>query len=157
MVHGAPDYYNAKSVAAQPGDTEMRIQIRPTYGAWKRLYYSDTVPGGVTTSLGSIAGKGMIYGGNILISSTGVVDTDFLQLLLDGTVFSNPMMQALNLFSLSKETCNPFYLLKWDSVLFVYAVGFMPGISFETSVQVRYSEAVGRTPQIIMQLFYALI
>ena len=45
----------------------------------------------------------------------------------------------------------------FDNVNFVYVIGLMPGITFESSIEILYQETYGRTPVVRSQIIYTEI
>lgn len=154
MASGRPDYFRGVDITYQ---TLGEIINRPKYGGSNYDEGGITVAADGITDLLTVAGKGMIYGGVLLIDHGASVARGKVQLVIDGDLMSGMGFDYLNSHSIIVPRVYPVYLLKFDDVNFVYAVGISHGITFETSFVMRFAEADSQTPSPDYKLIYALV
>ncbi len=154
MSSGLPDFYRGIDVAFQ---SLGQIINRPKYGG------ADVVDGTVIvtatsgTTLVTVTGKGMIYGGYMYLDSAASQKTGSPLLNVDGNLLTVLDFEEMNKFGLSRQWSKPYSLVKYNEVDFVYAVQLYYGITFETSFFLSYSESEGATPSVRYAVVYALI
>lgn len=154
MASGLPDYFMGVDVAFQ---ALAEMVVRPKFGAAQAANSSGVMTASTKQTLVSVAGKGMIYGGTIGILSAGVQRSDIPILSIEGIELSIATLLNLNKYRMSKESCSPMYLMKYDDVGFQYSVAISPGLTFETSFKVLYDEREGSTPTVFCRVLYAVI
>ncbi len=142
MTSGLPDYY---------------LGMRPRYGAAQNNSDGKVVTARDTTILVTVSGKGLIYGGNVLLDPAGSQAIDVIRLLIDGQYLSAGSIYSLYLFKFNKPWSSSLYLIHYDNETFKYAVGISPSITFESSFQVEYKECYGNTPTVYHNIDFALI
>jgi len=142
MAVGLPDYYRG---------------IRPRYGAAQLLRADKDAVANDTVLLGGVTGKGMIYGGHVETVHTSTQQDCKVELHVDGKDIGSKNLDNLVLFALDTEHSYATYLLKYDEVGYRYVVGILPGITFEKSFEIYYTESHGGTPRIRTRILYALI
>lgn len=130
---------------------------RPKYGAAQRVVGSITATASTKVSLGSVSGKGMIYGGFIAAYDTQTQALGLVYIEIDGVVFAAWTFNSINGWKLYEEHSYPFYMLQYDDSGFFYTVGISRGLTFETSFEIFYEEQYGRTPAVHFQVNYAVI
>lgn len=133
------------------------IMNRPKYGAAQRVVGSITAPASTKVSLGSVSGKGMIYGGFIAVVHDLTQENSLVYIEIDGDVFAGWLLSSINHWGLNVENCYPFYMLRYDNAAFQYSVGISGGLTFETGFEVFYEDVYGRTPIVHFQFNYALV
>lgn len=154
MSHGLPDYYRGVDIAYQ---ALSELINRPKYGAAQQEYSSVTVTNNFTTTLLSMAGKGVIYGGVLYMDYTASQSNAVVALYVDDVQITAFSLANLTLFGMTKEHAYPVYILAYDEVNYRYCVGFSGQITFETSIVLKYLENNGGTPLVLTRLIYALI
>jgi len=156
MASGTPDWYGFRMVNIFAQDLSEIIN-RPTYGAAQRSAGgTSATPTGLTT-LVTVSGQGMIYGGYLYVDGTGTCDTDIWQITVDGTVMSASSLFQVNKRKITDKHMDILYEVNYDDTSFLYTHGIMPAITFETSFDIKYSETNGRTPVVVATVIYALI
>lgn len=130
---------------------------RPKYGG--ALLSEDTVE---LTASGehvfvTVEGKGMLYGGFISSVDSNIVDTDVPRLRVDDQLISSWSWDALRRYNFSSPNALVFYLLCYDEVAPTYAVALSYGITFETSLSLRYYCTTADSRYISYSLLYALV
>lgn len=142
MASGLPDYSNV---------------VRPAYGGGQRLASSKTVTASDDTTLLTITGKGMVYGGYILLDHTASQVNSIPVLAADGKKICSIKFDTLNKYNMVSPGKYPVFLTKFDNVNFIYGVAFSYGITFETEIAMNYIEAHGATPVVNYSLIYTLM
>jgi len=82
---------------------------------------------------------------------------DEYDLYIDGLLVARAPFQDIDKFNVATEHAYAFYKLLFDDVNFDYVLGIMPGITFEKSFEIRYSETYGQNPLVTGQLLYTSI
>lgn len=154
MAKGYPDWRLNVDVS---GQLISEIINRPKFGGAQVLQYYAAIPASQNTSLGSVEGKGMVYGGFINVQGVATQKADNIRIYVDGTFLANAPISMLNAFSITSEHSYPIYELSYDNSAFIYNIAFSHGITFETSIEIKYEEMYGRTPTVSMDFIYALI
>lgn len=142
MSSGLPDYLGG---------------IRPRYGGAEDSSGFKVVTANDQTILTTISGKGMIYGGVLRVGPASNQKNSAIWVYVDDEKLSVDSFGSLNLWGMTKEHCYPVYLIMYDDVNLAYAVGISHGITFETSLQLMYSEVYGSTPIVTYRVIYALV
>ncbi len=142
MASGLPDY---------------KIGVRLAYGQARQKAGGLIVKASDITEILSVTGKGVIYGGAVIVDYTASQNGSFVMLEVDDVQLSSANFFTLEAYGLDKQYCFPFYLMKYDDVNFVYTVGVMEGITFESGLRYLYEEINGDTPTVTGFLIYALM
>lgn len=142
MAHGLPDYYRG---------------MRPRYGAAKCLTSYLDIRAGELETLVNVSGRGVIYGGYVLLDYDATQNQSFATLVIDGQPSVSNSFEALNKYSLNQHRSSIVNLLVYDDIDFVYSVGLAYDITFESSILLQYKENHGKTPRVYYSLIYALI
>lgn len=116
-----------------------------------------TVVANVRTSLISVTGKGMIYGGFIALEYTESQANSRPELWVDGVYVANENFVSLKLWGVEKPFNFSLVLAKYNDTAFVYCVEIGCVITFEESVELIYYERHGKTPNVVARLCYALV
>lgn len=153
MAEGLPDYHRPIDVAIQ---TMTEIVNRPKYGAAEILIINSAVGINQETWLGSIAGKGMIYGGWITVDLQGSQWNSIPILRIDNEEVGRTSFANLYRYSLTKEHNEGTYLRAYDITNQIYTVGISHGFTFETQFEILYYETHGLTPTVYARIIYAL-
>jgi hypothetical protein len=154
MSKGAQDWIARTDVLLQ---TLSELIVRAKYGAAQVAVINTVALASVDSTCVSIAGKGCIYAGNFLCTDVATCLNDFYFLSVDGQ-------------DLIDWSFNDYYLLGIDTIpgagmagtcvddvnfRYCQISGF--GMTFETSLKVKFREAYARTPQLRGHFMYALI
>lgn len=142
MSSGTPDYYQT---------------VRQVYGSAKCEYGGKYVNASADTILGTAGGKGVIYGGQISITGTGVQYGDSIKLYIDDEQISFGTFQQMNLYNVNKEHRSALYIIKYDDINYRYGLSLSHGITFDLSFELRYTEVHGRTPAVGWTVVYAVL
>lgn len=154
MASGLPDFYRGVDVKLQ-ALSELTARLKngtPTSSAGNKVVASLG-----RTSLLSVTGKGMIYGGLVFLNHTSTQKAAEVIQVVDGDDMVSLTFDNLNLLSVDKVGMYPLVLRRYDEVNFIYCVGLGSGITFETSFEVVYNELNTTTPTVFTHLLYALI
>ena len=143
MPHGSPDYWG--------------ISVRPSLGAAQREIYLLNAVASDTRQCAIIHGNGILYGGHVASQGIATQKTDTYNLYIDGNRIAHTQFEFHNEAHINKEHSSPLYELQYDDVNFLYVLGIMPGITFESSFEIRYTEAPGRTPVLLGEIIYTII
>lgn len=154
MATGLPDYYRGIDVTYQ---TLSELMNRPKYGAAQSISAGFVVTPSAETEITTVSGQGMIYGGMLGVIATDQIWVDVPILKIDGVEISIANFYTINDFRMYPEKSYPFYMLRFDDVLYRYAVGISSGMTFETGFDVLYEEGAGRTLSVSLRVIYALV
>jgi len=154
MASGLPDYYRGVDIAYQ---ALSQMIIRPKYGAAIRTQGMAAVTANAITTIATVAGKGMVYGGLLMLQSAASQRNSAPYIHVDGALLNNLTFFGLQRYGVEGEANYPMKILRYDEVNFIYSVGFLYGITFETSLTITYFEDHGATPVVVSHLVYALI
>lgn len=142
MASGLPDYFKA---------------IRPRYGAANSEIAVVQVVAKEETELVSVVGKGVIYGGALHLALASGQKNSVPVLEVDEANIAELNFFTMNFYHMNIVGCYPFYLLTFDDVSGIYAVGISGGITFEKGVRVLYQEEHDTRPWVVCRAIYALI
>ncbi len=133
------------------------VTNRPKYGASQAASGTAIITTTALTTLFTISGKGMIYGGRLV--STGNVSHSLhtLKLYVDGELVLVNAFSELLSYNTAIPFSTPFYLMNYNDVDFVYAAGFNYGYTFESSIVLQYGRTETGTFPVYYILYYALI
>ncbi len=142
MSKGTPDYYRT---------------VREIRGAAKALEGGETAVANSEKDLGSVSGKGVIYGGVIYAVEAASQKNSQARLYIDDVMITQSSFQTLKEKNLTIEHSYPLYLRQFDEVNYQYSVGVSGNITFETSFKITYREEHGATPSVGFEVIYALL
>lgn len=142
MTSGMPDYLRG-----------MRLK----HGAPMESAGSKAVASLGYTTLLTVSGKGIIYGGLVFLNHTSSQKSSEVILELDGDRMISMSFTDMNLLGIDVFGIYPQMLRKFDDVNFIYSVGLCYGVTFETSLKVIYNELHGSDPTVFSQLMYAIV
>lgn len=142
MASGTPDYFQT---------------VREVYGTASVAGYSKTATANAERQLVLVTGKGVIYGGALILSSANSQKNSFPILRIDGVKISWTSFYSMNFYNYYVKGCYPFYLLVYDEKNFNYSVGISGGLTFESSFEIAYDEKHGDTPTVLARPVYAII
>lgn len=134
------------------------LTIRPKYGTRGVLEFANFVTASDTTSLGSVEGKGIIYGGAVAVQGVAACGGDSVGSALDGGLeyFCPTMLECIT-FGLTAQHGGTWQLETYDDTLFRYAGSLSIGITFESKLEILYKETAGRTPYVLSKIMYAVL
>lgn len=139
------------------GNPDYLRQVRQMYGGAHSDKFGYAVTANALNELGTVKGKGIIYGGFITLEYTSTQLTGYPMIEIDGRYMEYASFFLTNKMGFKQEHSLPLYELLYDDVNFRYNVGVMPGITFEEKVTLLYREWEGTTPTVIGCLIYALM
>ena len=142
MASGTPDYF--QTIRQQYGGAKV-------YGAWH------TVTANAFTTLLSVSGKGMIYGGALVLDAAATQKNSYMAVFIDGSSVLASTFERMNEYGHNNPGGYPLSLTMFDEVNFKYAVQLLYGITFETNFRIDYRESHGATPLVNLGLVYALL
>lgn len=142
MASGLPDY---------------KREARLVYGEAQRAAGNVLLTALGTKTLCEKLGKGVIYGGTVYLDHTATQSKAVVELHVDGWQIGDTSFVNLIKYGFVKPRMKSTYLISFDEVNFVYAVGISPGVTFDERVKLRYDERDGGTPTVFYEIFYALI
>ncbi len=154
MATGLPDYYRGVDITYQ---TLSEITNRPKYGGGNMDTSVVLVGANEKAEIIEVIGKGMLYGGSLRVAMTSVQYLSRPILEIDGVEIANLTLYTLDIFGYVVEHSMPMYLLRFNEVEFIYAVGISSGITFETSFRILYHEGHGVAAIASSDVVYALV
>uniref|UniRef100_A0A6M3IF71 Uncharacterized protein n=1 Tax=viral metagenome TaxID=1070528 RepID=A0A6M3IF71_9ZZZZ len=132
------------------------VMNRPKYGGALRAYGATSCAGGSWTTLFTLSGKGMVYGGWIVDSNVNADVTDRVRYLIDGNEIYEGSLWYFYFYGLLNPLINPMVIIKYDPTIKQYILGFSYGITFEASIEVKFKPMFA-TYDIGYSLCYALV
>lgn len=133
------------------------VTNRPKYGGAVTTIGGVAVTANDRTTLATVSGKGMLYGGVIFLWASGSQKTAYPLLQVDGELIAHMKFETLMRLGINKPFAYPLFLLMYDDVEYEYCVAVMQNITFETSFDLIYDEREGATPTVYFHVCYALI
>lgn len=139
---------------------DFLVEIRHTFGA-ARLAETPLIglfpPRDVPTTIYSILGKGVVYGGYISTTGPGIKNLDYVIVTIDGVTITEVNYITLISYNIVGPWDDLLHILYYDDVTWRYAMGYMPGITFETGFKVEYVSKGPIGATVHSRLIYALI
>lgn len=131
--------------------------MRPKYGSAAQESHSVTLTASGSNTLKTITGTGILYGGRIWTIDSDIDTADEIELWVDGVVFADMNWVAMKNSNYTVPEPAGIYIVHYDTVEPRYVCGLIGGITFETSISLRYvcADATARTMS--YGLLYALI
>lgn len=176
MASGRPDYYIGVDITYQDlaelivrpqnipqidvdilTQTLSEVTNRPKYGGALLVHGSVAVTAGQINTLVGVDGKGMIYGGYVYLDYANSQSAGQVRMLADDQTLNYDSFSLLNNFGVTEPGRSAVFLSKYDDTNFIYCAGLSHGITFETSIELKYFENQGYTPTVHYRLVYALI
>jgi len=142
MASGLPDY--------------QRL-VRERYGGATVSQGSAVANALTTKTLVTVSGKGMIYGGYVVLDHSSSQKDSAVRLILDGSEHVATTFADMNKYGLVKDRTLPMVMSVFDDTEFIYGVSLTYGVTFESELKVVYNESHDSTPTVIYQVIYALI
>lgn len=149
------DNSEGKDMAA--GMPDYQSIVRPRYGGALSTYGYLTMASGGSTLLAEVFGRGMIYGGYVLVNYTSSQKDSLVYFYADNSLLVYDDFASLAEFGLALPGTYPLSIVKFDDVEFKYCVLFSYGITFETGFRLAYGERHLATPKVKFRLVYALL
>lgn len=116
---------------------------RPKYGGARGVTDLVTCIVSEWTTLFTISGKGMAYGGVIANLASNSDYTDHVRYTLDGQVIFDDSFYNLNRYALVNPLGFPIFLTNYSSGVPEFCCSFSYGITFDVSVKVEFMGSVG--------------
>ena len=154
---GSPDYHPIISIAPTSNLDDTALIVRFNHGKAMRIIAAILATASATVSLFSVLGKGMIYGGYGTSLGLANQQTDAYSLEVDGQILFQHSFKGMDEWKLNTLSSGALYLLENDTVFFRHCVGVMPGITFQTGFEMKYTEISGNTPTVAALINYALV
>lgn len=134
---------------------------RPKYGAAEIASNTVHLTTTATTTLFTISGKGMIYGGILYSYDSDINPVDRISAFADYTppeesIFNESWKNLVDR-GVFLEHALPLYLLRYDTVTPWYVVAFSHGITFESDFTVKYTAQDATDRELFWRVVYALV
>ncbi len=142
MSSGTPDYFRT---------------VRQNYGAAKKLDNTIVATAMLKVTLADIQGKGMIYGGYIFLDAPATQQNDYIEIEIDGQALSYQTYANMMKYNVAKENQQVLYMMVYNEVKSIYAIGISKGITFDTSIVFYYINTYLGTPTVRCSMIYALL
>jgi len=139
------------------GMADYSSVIRPKYGATAKVEGAQVVPADLTTTIATVGGRGMLYGGFIQVLHASTQRLSVPIIYVDGVHIVATAFYYLDKMGTKEPRAYPIVILAYDDVNFIYSVGISYGLTFETEVELKYNENHSTTPTVVWSLVYALI
>jgi len=133
------------------------LKQKPSYGGSILASYDGTVNSSTETTLFSDTGEGMVYGGYVYVLGGGYQNSGIVRLYIDGVKLTDTTFATLRDLGKINIGLNPLWLSRYDNVNDRYCVCFGFGMTFDTSIAVKYREQSGKTPTIHMKFVYTKV
>jgi len=131
MPTGAPDYVKRIDVSIQ---TLGEITSRPRYGDFKTAFATTFPTGGQWNTLVNVSGKGILYGGRILLYASAASEDDRVRITIDGETSDEISPEHLMEYQITRPYLGCFYLVQFDENQPQYVIGLCPDISYENNL-----------------------
>lgn len=154
MTAGLPDFYRGVDIAYQ---ALSEMIVRPKYGGAVQSSGNTACPGNYITTLASIIGKGVLYGGTVWLDHTLTQANSELLLVIDSTFLYSPSFFRMSDYGVSNPRSSILSMNVFDSVNHIYSIGLSYGITFESHLAVAYWEKHGTEPTVHYNFVYGLI
>jgi len=138
--------------------TLSEMIFRPKYGTRGLIDFANYVTPNSYTILGTITGKGILYGGaDVAIGSASCANDSLASSFDGGPIYDTPSLGDCKTFNLVGPHGATYQLECYDDVNFYYSAGLQFGITFETKGVLYYHERSGRMPYVVGKIMYAVI
>ena len=154
MASGFNDWINFLGITGQGSGW---LTARPTYGASQIQQLITNCAGNSITSITSISGTGKIYGGFIFLFADNDHKDDRPMISIDGVTMGIKSFRSLFEYGHERLYNNIFHILKYDTVNFMYNVGILPDITFDSSFQLKYNNFEADAENVSTHVVYSLI
>lgn len=134
-----------------------RVLMRPTYGGCLNVSVAlNNVVAGWHT-LADIEGEGMIYGGMLAVYGGDSQIFDNIRITIDDTVITGMLFGYMAARNFTRPYGVHVYNTLFDTVNHTYAFIVPYGATFEENYKLEYHEALGNTPDVDLELQYAVV
>lgn len=134
------------------------LTIRPKYGAAKQLTWADSIDDGAVRTLFTESSKGIIYGGCFYSYGAAMSHgEDELIVVVDDFPLYTPSLSGMVKRNLTQYPSGAFTLTLYDDVNYRYSVILLKGITFESSIYVRYNNVTAEDVFVDAKMIYAII
>jgi hypothetical protein len=133
------------------------MEARSRFGGAKQITWTDYVTQGDTTALGTISGKGQIYG--IIVRSVGYENDeyDYVGMVVDGESLAAYSYRDLNLYDYTYPAPATPFIFFYDETNHKFAMGITGPITFEDSFVLNYVQVLGIRPYVYAKIIYAIL
>lgn len=153
MTTGYKDWAVPINISGQELDS---IINRPKYGAAVSLFFTKLITTEDTSTIFSISGKGMIYGGWLDANGVGIHSDDAPEFYIDGALVQELSFNDMLSGHVVVPSISPYVLLRYDQVGFKYTVGAVYGYTFESGIVMKYVNVNGSNVSVGGLIYYAL-
>jgi len=154
MANGSKDWQSQVNITAQDLD---KITNRPSYGAAVRESFVFPVLTTETKICLTVLGKGVIYGGDFGTTQSVKQGSNRVLLEIDGNELKGTNIDVDLQRGVYQIYTSPLYLILYNDVEFRYNYGIMPGLTFESSVVLKFLNNGAQTDVVLGELVYALV
>jgi len=137
--------------------TLERIINRPSYGGAEVSTVEQDVAANADTTLITITGQGMIYGGRITVAANMIQPNSMWLTTIDDNIQSLVPFSVLAEYNMGQPHGVSPIITRYDPTNFRYGFILPYGVTFEESAIFAFRETHGDTPTILMDMTYALI
>ena len=136
---------------------DFGIPQYPKFGPAARAIYSNVVGASGYTTLFTVAGQGVCYGARIAITGTGIINNDTVKIEIDGSEVSEQTLTSIFACNDVAHADSLMGITLWNALTFECAVTIRSGLTFISSLALKYKESYGRTPAVLAYMYYALV
>lgn len=154
MSYGLPDWKLALNII---GQDDGYLKQRPSYGAASLASGAVVAGSMVLTTLTTVAGSGVIYGGRIFVINNATHVDDKPIITVDGYAMGGVTWEQFPIYGYDKIYSHPFTLVNYDIINGRFGVSLLPGITFEDSISLGYVNVELDEPDVYFFLVYALV
>jgi len=154
MANGSKDWQSQVNISAQDLD---KITNRPSYGAAVHESFVFPVIATETKYCLTVIGKGVIYGGNFGTTQQVKQGSNRVLMAVDGIELKKTNIDVDLQRGVYQIYTSPLYLILYNDVEFRYNYGIMPGLTFESSVVLKFLNNGTYTDVVAGTLIYALV
>lgn len=129
----------------------------PSYGSAKYNEDDDTGDANSVTTLFTVSGKGVSYGGYLYSEDANHKLTNEFQIFIDGSWFFSGNFSKQIARNLFVGVDLPIYLIAHETLTPRFVYGIKPGLTFSTSFAIKYVERHGNEVEVGWYFIYALV
>ena len=129
----------------------------PSYGAAAIKEGSTNCPGSGTTTLFTISGKGIAFGGYLYTIDPAANANSAVLIYIDGALWMNELISNLRYNGLGGGVANPLVVTYYDVLDGEFTVALSGNITFMTSLVLKFTNAVASAIVVYFKLAYTLI
>lgn len=130
---------------------------RPKYGGALQSSATVNLTASGENVFVTVSGKGILYGGFIMSLDSNIQTLDEPRIYLDGQLLSRWSWDSLKTYGLIQPDASIISLLVYDTTSPVYTAVLRYGITFESSISLRYWCTTATSRYLTYSLLYALV